>query len=811
MLDHRESVDVEYAYREALAYIDTHTQWPEKKSFTERITEKYTLALILIGLILIITNIGLFLIIETYETSAEAINIAGRQRMYSQWIAKIAHDLMHEEKKETPRKKLLKITALMEKSHEELADEESELNSRGNLSPAVKMIYFEAPIHLDRQVRSFLAAAKRLAAEPDNLLAHGNPYMDIVQAGAEGELLQSLDLAVRQYQDDSELAVYKLQLFAATTLALLLLSLIMAGRFIFLPMTRYIQKEADAVADSEQRLRDITSSLGEGVIVSDKKGRLVFMNPAAERLLGWTEGELRGKNFEQTIHSKRNANPSQAMDFELYKSMKKNETIRVQEDSFTRKDGSVIPVSFVTTPIRDKESISGAVLAFHDIWTRKKAEEERRKHSEKMESALYRAEDVLNLLSKPPTLVPFFVTSPVYRYTSTIGGGDVVRWLNFRSRYAGVYLHDVSGHDIQEILLNILAAAIVDNHKINPAKKAVSLPSVFFNEMNKELLEFCSNTSHYVTAIYSLMDFETREITISLAGHLKPWLITPYGGASQVGKHGFMLGQFEIDPVGDERYQDTLIKLESGQTLLIFSDGLMEQVNDQDVPFEQKFRAEVVDNLKGLEINEAHDHLKIEFEAHLGGKKPDDDVSFIFIGTRPTEKYETDEFVPSRRLLVSMIEHKNYTYSIKHEIEPQPADIRVENDSRFNHKVISEVSESFTAILNKLSSAGWVENRIEEAGIALREIVTNSIIHGNLNSEKYVIKIKHILHRDVLEVSVSDEGVGFDSTALPQSVDKLDILKESGRGHIMANMYANNVFFNENGNTCWLIFRKAGK
>ena len=811
MSEHRESVDNENAYREALAYIDTHTQWQDKKSFTERITEKYTLALILIGMILIVTFIGLFLIIETYETSGETINFAGQQRMNKQRIAKIAHDLMHEEIKETHRKELLKVTAFMEKSHEKLTDAESELNSRGNLSPAVKTIYFEAPFHLDKQVRSYIAAARSLAAEPENQLVHGNPYMDTVEAGADGELLQTLNLVVEQYQKDSESAVYKLQLFAATTLALLLLSLIMAGRFIFMPMTRHIQKEADAVAKSEQRLRDITSNLGEGVIVSDKNGRLVFMNPAAERLLGWKEAELQGKNFEETIHSKRNANPSQAMDFELYKSMEKNETLRVQEDSFSCKDGSIIPVSFVSTPIRDKENISGAVLAFHDIWTRKKAEEERRIHSEKMESALYRAEDVLNLLSKPPTLVPFFVTSPVYRYTSTIGGGDTVRWLNFRSRYAGVYLHDVSGHDIQEILLNILAAAIVDNHKINPGKKAVSLPSVFFSEMNKELLKFCCDTSHYVTAIYSLMDFETREINISLAGHLKPWLITPNGVSSQVGEHGFMLGQFEIDPVGDKRYQDTLIKLETGQTLLIFSDGLMEQVDGQGVPFEQKFIAEVVDSLKGLEINEAHDHLKTEFEAHLGGKKPDDDVSFIFIGTRPSEMYETDEFVPSRRLLASMIEHKNYTYSMKHEIEPQPADSRVENNNRSNIKVINEVSESFTTIVSKLSSTDWPENRIEEVSIALREIATNSIIHGNLNSEKYVISIKHILHRDVLEVSVSDEGVGFDSTALPQSIEKQDLFKESGRGHIMANMYANKVFFNENGNTCWLIFRKAGK
>ena len=56
--------------------------------------------------------------------------------------------------------------------------------------------------------------------------------------------------------------------------------------------------------DSEKRLRDITSTLGEGVYVVDSEGRVTFMNPEAGRLLGWSEPEVLGRTLHDVIHSR---------------------------------------------------------------------------------------------------------------------------------------------------------------------------------------------------------------------------------------------------------------------------------------------------------------------------------------------------------------------------------------------------------------------------------------------------------------------------------------------------------------------------
>lgn len=121
----------------------------------------------------------------------------------------------------------------------------------------------------------------------------------------------------------------------------------------------------------------VTSSLGEGVYVLDREGSLTFMNPAAEQLLGWKECELHGRDMHEAVHFQRadgTARPRQ--ECVLLDVLQSGQTVQVAEDFFTRKDGSMIPVAYVSCPIVDDGmEVTGAVLAFHDITARKRAEE----------------------------------------------------------------------------------------------------------------------------------------------------------------------------------------------------------------------------------------------------------------------------------------------------------------------------------------------------------------------------------------------------------------------------------------------------
>ena len=454
--------------------------------------------------------------------------------------------------------------------------------------------------------------------------------------------------------------------------------------------------------------------------------------------------------------------------------------------------------------------ISMAVLLFRNIAKRREAEESLALYSKRMENALFRAKDVLVSIASPPDIVPFFTVSPVYRSIRSIGGGDIVKWVRFHSQYAALYMHDVAGHDIEEILLNILATSLVDTYKANPAKKSASIPSVFLNRMNEHLTKYCDGTPDYLTAVYLLMDFEEREIRVAAGGHSKPWLINPDGTIRNLEvPSGFILGQFNINPLHDDRYTDIAFHLETGQILLVYSDGLMEQTDAAGNTFEAKFRKEVGRKLAGLEPRAAHGLLLREFEAHLGGRVADDDVSFVFVGTRPAGNYETIRFVPGAELLSLISGHKSDrendpAFSPKKNVAKIPL---YQSADAPASTVIDTISESYGAVIEKLKIAQWDDKRISLVEMAVSEMIINAIMHGNMCSDRCTVEMSHILHADELEICVTDEGSGFNSKTLPQSVE-YNVLSEGGRGHHMISAVADGLYFNDAGNRCWALFTK---
>ena len=133
---------------------------------------------------------------------------------------------------------------------------------------------------------------------------------------------------------------------------------------------------------SEERLRQqleltaaITRNLAGGVSAFDRRGRLAFMNPAAERMLGWTESELRGRDVHEILHG----SPGHEVDVcgaecALRRALSSDTTVRVHEDQFMRRDGVTFPVAYTASPLDVGDYPVGHVLAFQDMTERRQAE-----------------------------------------------------------------------------------------------------------------------------------------------------------------------------------------------------------------------------------------------------------------------------------------------------------------------------------------------------------------------------------------------------------------------------------------------------
>lgn len=139
------------------------------------------------------------------------------------------------------------------------------------------------------------------------------------------------------------------------------------------------RKEAElGLRASEKKLRDITSHLAEGLYVMDRQGTITFMNPEAERLLGWTMDELNKKGAHNLVHSHRADGTALPLEeCEIHNVITTGVTFMSTDEVFVRKDGTIFPISVVSSPILENGTVTASATSFRDITERKELEQER--------------------------------------------------------------------------------------------------------------------------------------------------------------------------------------------------------------------------------------------------------------------------------------------------------------------------------------------------------------------------------------------------------------------------------------------------
>ncbi|MFT3804423.1 MAG: EAL domain-containing protein [Burkholderiaceae bacterium] len=127
-------------------------------------------------------------------------------------------------------------------------------------------------------------------------------------------------------------------------------------------------QRAEARASAEQKRATVTlQSIGDGVITTDRDGRILYLNPAAEQLTGWSNAEALGQPIDLVARFA-DADGLTSVSHALTRMLDAGCPMEVATEAvLVNRNGSRVPIDELAAPIRDGEDrLIGSVLVLRD-------------------------------------------------------------------------------------------------------------------------------------------------------------------------------------------------------------------------------------------------------------------------------------------------------------------------------------------------------------------------------------------------------------------------------------------------------------
>lgn len=118
---------------------------------------------------------------------------------------------------------------------------------------------------------------------------------------------------------------------------------------------------------------------------------------------------------------------------------------------------------------------------------------------------------------------------------------------------------------------------------------------------------------------------------------------------------------------------------------------------------------------------------------------------------------------------------------------------------------LDKVEDTVEEILCMVNGNTLPNEKLFGLRLALHEAIGNAIIHGNGNRPDRSVSIRCLRTQDHIEVTVRDEGDGFDYRSIPDPTLEENLFAASGRGIFLMRRLVDEVRFNTKGNEVTLV------
>lgn len=208
-----------------------------------------------------------------------------------------------------------------------------------------------------------------------------------------------------------------------------------------------------------------------------------------------------------------------------------------------------------------------------------------------------------------------------YQQPARVVGGDFYDVIHLDDDHVGLLLADVADKGMHAALIMAVTRTLFyreAQQTLSPAQVAIAV--------HQGMLAVAPHHDVFVTAFYGVLHLPTGQLTYVRAAQEKPLLIRPDQGVMKLPGEGRFLGMLP-----ELELAEYSIGLVPGDRLLLFSDGLPDAVNNEDIAYGNKRLVKALSQAASLPANGLTEYIVSDVANWTSGADAFDDLTLLAI------------------------------------------------------------------------------------------------------------------------------------------------------------------------------------